>query len=96
MITKKHLIERAKRKLKALQRQTYRFTEPSNKGIFYLYKRPVSHTLISLEYIDHGGVDYIRLESYNETSNPKDDPDLDDLSDFDTDEISRILSLAKL
>lgn len=95
-VTKKYLISKAKQSLKRMSRQMYSFSEPDNKGMFYLWGKPVSHSLISLEYIDRGGVDYIRLESYNETMDPKDDPDLDDLSDFDTDEIERILSLAEI
>lgn len=95
-VTKKNLIGMAKKSLSTMPGHRFRFGEPDNKGLFYLWGERVSHTLLCLEHIDRGGVDYIRLESYNETMDPKDDPDLDDLSHFDTDEVERILHIAKI
>lgn len=96
--TKKQiLISEAKEKLKFIPSSRVDFDKRNNQGLFYLWWEKKHHTLIALEWIKHDNTDFIQLESTNETMNPnKMYIDTDDLSDFDTDEVERILRMAKL
>lgn len=91
------LIEEAKEKLQFIPNSRIEFNKNNNQGIFWLWEERKKHNLLSLEWIKHDNVDYIQLESTNETMklNPN-DVDKDDLSDFDTDEVEKILRMAKL
>lgn len=96
--TKKELlIKEAKEKLQYIPNSRIEFDKNNNQGIFYLWEERKKHTLLSLELIKHDNMDYIKLESTNETMKLNaDDIDTDDLSNFDTDEVEKILRMAKL
>lgn len=96
--TKKELlIKEAKGKLQYIPNSRVEFEKNNNQVVLYLWEERKKHTLLSLEWIKHGDVDYLRLESTNETMPPDNDGvDTDDLSNFDTDEVEKILRMAKL
>lgn len=96
--TKKELlIKEAKEKLQFIPNSRVEFSKNNNQGVFYLWEERKKHTLLALEWIKHDNMDYIRLESTNETMKLNNgDIDTDDLAEFDTDEVEKILRMAKL
>lgn len=93
---KDELVQEAKDWLKFIPSSRIEFKKGKNKlNLFYDYKR-IPHTLISLEWVKHGNIDYIEVLSFNTKQDPDDfTPDSNDLMEFDNDEIAAIISLAK-
>lgn len=95
--TKKELlIKEAKEKLQFIPNSRVEFKKNNNQVVLYLWEERKKHTLLALEWIKHGDVDYLLLESTNETMEPDNGIDADDLAEFDTDDVEKILRMAKL